>query len=150
MSDDQQPAGPSAPFNEVELPETGYGALIAWCANRAHVIRRAAPAPDPRRVTSVVKWADGREEHFVRGFDDSDVAAIDHEINDYLAAAGIPPRPSHYRWYLRVPRWLSGDKFWTDLELALDRDLETAPEPGAIRRVLETVVPQLLEEHSSP
>lgn len=91
---DADAAGPA------EFPESGWGALLCWIAGPENVERIPRPHGDGgvTRVEVVTGGASARSERATTA-DERDL--IDNSIDEYLADAGVPPRPRGYRWYAR-------------------------------------------------
>ena len=79
------------------LPDNGYGALSAWLGGPERTLR----AVDLARGEFVVKeWVDGVVTE--RQITDAELAEADDLVDEYLAEAGIPPRPRGYLWFTTV------------------------------------------------
>jgi len=70
---------------------------------------------------------------------------VDADIGEYLAAAGAPPRPPGYRWYLRLPPGYDPERFWDTLNAALAAAEPAPVHPRDIARHLATLVPALYD-----
>ncbi|WP_415855213.1 DUF5956 family protein [Sinomonas sp. G460-2] len=105
----------------VLLNETGRDAVIAWFAGPENVSRvpRSGEGETVRVTVSRRGGADVRYEPLT----DRDRATIEDSIDEYLADAGIPPRPQGYRWFLRVPAGCdSPGSFLSTLHQAINSD----------------------------
>jgi hypothetical protein len=120
--------GSTPALTVVEAIESGFGALVVWCAGPDHALRAPAADASQRQVTLQLTGPDGRQQRTLRPFTDADQTAIDDDINCYLTAAGVQPRPPGFRWFIRLPRHTSG------------------PE---VRQAIETVLPRVLAAHST-
>lgn len=125
-----------------ELDETGWDALIAWSAG-PHNLGRLLNS-DADRTVSVTCARGGVIEQFEEAFTEDDRRTVDDSIDEYLADAGIPPRPRGYRWFIRVPSaYSSAEAFHDDMHKAINT--AKAPEsahPANWRPIIETVVRQ--------
>jgi len=128
----------------IEAPENGFGAMVVWCAGPELAFRlRGTDAS--QRVTVICTYSDGRQRRTSRPFTDADQAVVEEDINEYLKAAGIPPRPPGFRWFIRVPGANhEGGGFWRRLNAGLDREAPAAPDPAENRRAIEAVLPTIL------
>jgi hypothetical protein len=123
-----------------EATANGWGALIAWVAGPANT--RRAPAAVRDRHTEVLVMTDGAVVRQPSMLSDEDLASIDDDIDSYLAAAGVPPLPRGYTWFIRRPAQCDTDAaFWAAINQGVQ---ETAPddavEPLEARLVLDGVL----------
>jgi hypothetical protein len=84
---------------EYELPDNGWGGLIAWVAGPQRVFRR----PSQRDYTSLLTCMDASgvvvfEEMVPLSADE--IASISDDRDQYLSEAGIPPMPRGFDWFL--------------------------------------------------
>lgn len=97
---DQLDSAPISQSNVIELPDSGWGALIAWLTPRDRIARCSDDRDHETRVR-VVSGA-GRSQFYERR-SRAEQDALDHDVDAYLADASVPPRPRGYRWFLRLP-----------------------------------------------
>jgi hypothetical protein len=114
------------------LPDNGWGATITWEAGP----ERAGRVADDVSAYHVVERTRAGNSRVVaerrtvpRTAADQDI--IEESVNDYLAEAGIPPRPPGHAWYLKIPPARSGLK---ELERAIVANDATGL-PADVRRV---------------
>lgn len=89
------------------LPENQLGALIGWCAGIENLRRRITDsATFSSRMVRVETIRGGVSRKELIPFTASDQADVDESINEDLRNAGIPPRPSGYDWFIRIPEKL--------------------------------------------
>jgi hypothetical protein len=117
------------PAGWILATENGWGALAVWAAGAGNVVR--VPVADRERHGTVVhRRADGseRRESFV--LTKADLTLIDDDLDTYLAAAELPPRPRGYDWFIRRPTRgaVGDDDFWGALWAAATAAL-TADDP---------------------
>jgi hypothetical protein len=84
------------------LPESGWGALLCWLAGPQHVARVPASRVRhaPVRVEQVTAGAT-TVSHVERTAADQEL--IDDSVDEYLAEAGLLPRPRGWVWMLGTP-----------------------------------------------
>ena len=102
-----------APDGWILATENGWGALAVWAAGPGNFVR--VPIADHERHGTVVyRWVDGSERSEPFLLTKADLQSIDDDIDTYLAAAELPPRPRGYNWFIRRPsRFPVGeDEFW--------------------------------------
>ena len=103
----------AAPAGWILTTENGWGALVVWAAGPGNFVR--VPIADHERHGTVVyRWADGSERSEPFLLTKADLQSIDDDIDTYLAAAELPPRPRGHDWFIRRPsRFPVGeDAFW--------------------------------------
>lgn len=129
------------PASAIELPETGWGSLIAWIAGPAwvHPYRRRE-LPQVRQTSvdgsgTVISATD-------RSADDQ--AVIDDDIAEFLQDAGVPRPPRMTRWSLRRPAGLRDEDFWAHLHSSMDRQCPSARHPLEIHRCVAPILLELL------
>lgn len=84
------------------MAENGFGSAIAFIAGPPNFGRR--PADDSGRTVHVaLEHPDGSSEEFDRPFTADDRASVDEAAGWYLADWGMPPRPSGFDWFVRMP-----------------------------------------------
>lgn len=106
-----EPAG--APAGWILATENGWGALAVWASGPGNFVR--VPIADRERHGTVVhSRADGSERRELFVLTKADLASIDDDIDTYLAAAELPPRPRGYDWFIRRPSRIPAgeDEFW--------------------------------------
>jgi hypothetical protein len=109
------------PAGHVELPENGWGALVGWAAGVERLVR--CPDRLDRHATRITTTSGTGTGTYERTRTAAEQAEVDADINEYLAQAGAPPRPSGYRWFLHVPAGT------TNLERILNNALDAAEPP---------------------
>jgi hypothetical protein len=104
--------GQIARFPYVELPESGWGALVGWVAGPHHLLRARDRL---ERHATVTTWRhSGRPTPAVSQRTRAEQDSVDRDINEYLNAAGVPARPPGYRWFIRLlPDFTDGDGFFS-------------------------------------
>ncbi|GAB3901850.1 DUF5956 family protein [Kibdelosporangium lantanae] len=115
----------------VELPYSGWGALVGWLSGAHRMMRTPVELPQPSLEDA--------------GYDDSaaDREEIDNEIDFYLSEADVPARPRGYRWFLKLPQGVDGRAFWSKLMQGIsDRGL-TSPYPGDWKEALEGLLDEI-------
>jgi hypothetical protein len=125
----------------LELPESGWGALVGWSAG----IARLARYPDRAdlHTTTTTTVGPGGEEHESRPRSADEQAQVDTDIDDYLGDAGIPARPRGYRWFLRPPPGWGADRFWDALNSPLNRDHPPATRPRELAARLRDILAEV-------
>ncbi|MFC5997869.1 DUF5956 family protein [Quadrisphaera sp. GCM10027208] len=125
----------------IPLPESGWGALIAWLAGPqwAGPLRRH-DVPDVR--TDVVSREGVVRYQCPRG--PLDQESIDDDIAQFLAAADVPPPPRSTVWAVRGPGGLSAEAFWSRVYAAMEADCPEARLPRDTRICLERVLASIL------
>ncbi len=122
-----------------EATANGWGALIAWVAGPANT--RRAPAAVRDRHTEVIVMTDGTVVRQPSMLSDEDLASIDDDIDMYLAAAGIPPLPRGYAWFIRRPAQCHTDAvFWSAINQGVQEAAPDAVEPLELRLVVDSVL----------
>lgn len=90
-----------------ELTENAWGALIGWLSGVDRMVR--CPDRLPHMVTEVCTDSTGTRERTVpRSAEDQQI--IDDAVNGYLRDAGVPARPSGWRWFLELPAGYTGQE----------------------------------------
>ena len=102
-----------APKNWIRATENGWGALVLWAAGHANFARVRSAARD-RYGLVVRRRPEGEEQRQPFLLTEGDLSSIDDDIDVYLAAADIPPRPRGFDWYIRRPFNcdLDDETFW--------------------------------------
>ncbi|MHA7146537.1 DUF5956 family protein [Arthrobacter sp. TmT3-37] len=122
-----------------EATANGWGALIAWVAGPANTCR--APAAVRHRHTEVLVMTDGIVVRQPSLLSDDDLASIDDDIDTYLAAAGVPPLPRCYAWFIRRPAQCDTDAaFWSAINQGVQEAAPDAVEPLELRLVVDGVL----------
>ena len=99
------------------LPESGWGALVAWIAGPERTLRVTDTSRSIRTVRVRTDTAEGKatkQEPITL----DELAELDDDVDDYLRVAGIPPRPRGSQWFTSVDQ----DQ--------LDRELDRRVDPG--------------------
>jgi hypothetical protein len=132
---------PLAAEDAIQLPESGWGALIAWLAGPAWAHPALLPAVPP---VTVRHCADGvvREAQVQRTPDDQ--ASIDADIAQYLDDAGVPPAPTGTIWALRLPAGMDETSFWAAVHSGMDHQCPQARLPSQTRECLTAVLAAIL------
>jgi hypothetical protein len=125
------------------LPDTGWGALVAWYAGPTRVVR----TPEKRVGQVAVERVNRRQRvvhRSVEPLSPRESAGIDDDIDGYLGDAGVPPRPRGFRWVLRLPvRCPTEPEFWAAVYQGLDQDAPEAVHPRDIAPALDRVLSRL-------
>ncbi|MBT2535634.1 DUF5956 family protein [Arthrobacter sp. ISL-69] len=102
-----------APAGWILATENGWGALVVWAAGQGNFVRVRAAAGD-RLGTVVHRFQTGSAQLEPFVLTEADLESIDDDIDSYLAAAELPPRPRGYDWFIRRPpnTDLGEDAFW--------------------------------------
>lgn len=86
-----------------ELDESGWGALIAWLAGPARVVR-ASGEPLSERSVIITTTSGNQSWTHVGSFSKEDAVTVAGFIDGYLEEAdAIEPRPFGDRWFLEIP-----------------------------------------------
>lgn len=122
-----------------EATANGWGALIAWVAGPSNTARKPAAARD--RHTEVLVMTDGAVVRQPSMLSDADLDSIDDDIDTYLAAAGVPPVPRGYTWFIRRPAQCPADAaFWAAINRGVADADPDAAEPLELRLIADSVV----------
>ncbi|MCP2323570.1 hypothetical protein HDA40_002077 [Hamadaea flava] len=121
----------------IELPESGWGALIAWLAPPDQVLRFPDNQEHHTKVRTVAatdesQWRERRSQ--------TEQDALDEDVDSYLHDAVAPPRPRGYRWFLRLPSDLDDDAFWARINSALNQAVPAPTHPMRIAKVVRHVL----------
>lgn len=125
---------PTGQPNILELPESGWGALVAWLSPPAWI----SCLPDEQQHYTEVRIV--AEAHETRHREPRSVAeqdALDDDIDTYLRDAGADPRPRGYRWFLTLPPGLDADAFWARINSALSQTDPMPTHPREVGRVVQ-------------
>lgn len=127
----------------VELMETGYGALVAWEAGPRHV--RRVPKRGPAATVQITQeTAAGPPVTWEEELSPDDLASIRADLNDCLAAAGIPPQPDGYHWLLELPpATATRGEFWRLLHRYMDELPEYGLRPNDTRRAIAAALARM-------
>ncbi|MGO4383373.1 DUF5956 family protein [Specibacter sp. RAF43] len=109
------------------LDENGWGAMIGWAADADNLARR--PVSDEGRTVMVIVERAGVPASSEESFSPADRVFVDDSIDEYLAQAGIPPRPRGWTWLIRVPAGYSSGQDFFD---SINEELNTF-EPAPVR-----------------
>jgi hypothetical protein len=124
----------------LELDDNGWNALIAWAAGAKNL--RRTPVSDEGKTVDVTTVREGVTEVRSIPFTKEDRRIIDESVDEYLAAAGVPPRPRGYVWFIRTPeRCPTSRAFWEELTAAINMaTTRISMTPGEWRPVIDRVV----------
>lgn len=124
----------------LELPESGWGALVAWAAGPAHAFMRLDVGPVPPVKIEVNKK--GRQtQRYQRSRTPADQVDIDDAIDAFLADAGVSPRPRGYRWFIRLPdAQPNANSFWTFINTRLAEGAADERHPSKTYAVLRGIL----------
>ena len=132
-------------YPATEAPETGYGALVVWCAGPANSVRVRQRDISVHRVVIETTDAVGPVTRTERPRAQLDQDEIDADLNEYLAYAGIEPRPPGYRWFVKVPPELDPPELlWAEVNTALARLPAKANHPRDTKQALLGALPAIL------
>lgn len=133
----------------VEVPDSGWGALVAWVAG-PRLLRRC-PDQIERHEVPLSHVAGGDVARVTRQRNSVDQNDIDDGIDDYLTDAGVPPRPRGYRWFLQLPTGIDETQFWSQLNARLDQHPSLPTYPADLMPALRTVIEQMYtDQPTSP
>lgn len=138
--------------SSVAVPETGFGALVAWCAGPSFVTRSRKSSPSDQRVTLVHSDRSGATVRTSRPFTPEDQFLVDEAIDEYLREADVPARPRGYDWWIHVPTGetdVQEDAFWSQLNLAILDEEPLSNSPRDVLTVIDAVLPALLRSGST-
>lgn len=122
-----------------ELTENGWGALIGWAAGKENLGRRRSS--DAGRTVTGFTERRGVKQFFEEPFTAADRQMVDDDIDEYLAEAGIPPRPRGYVWMIRVPEaYASPRDFMAAVDLEILKAAGSLVYPAELRPVFEAVL----------
>lgn len=120
-----------------EFPESGWGALLCWIAGPENV-ERVIRLRDDVGVTRVEVVTGGVSDRSERATTADERDLVDAYIDEYLADAGVPPRPRGYRWYAR-PGAPNPSTWSRALQNAVDAD-GSPSDPRRVRELGEEIV----------
>lgn len=91
------------PDGWIELDSNGWNAYYVWLAGPAHACRMSGP---DRHLLVLTTCFDAAGNLISQSWDrltDEEIAETDDDTDESVAAAGIPPRPRGFTWYVRPP-----------------------------------------------
>ncbi|WP_428962974.1 DUF5956 family protein [Micromonospora fluostatini] len=136
------PTAPTGPAGEyLELPESGWGALVGWTVGPARLVR--CPDRPEDHTTVITTISPAGDDHQARPRTAAEQTDLDADINTYLHDAGLPARPPGYRWFLRLPAGHDEDRFWNAVHESLNREQPTATHPADIARQVRTILQEI-------
>lgn len=113
----------------LELPESGWGALLGWMLGTQNLVCSPDRLP---HTTWVVTHGDGGSGVSKRARSGAEQASIEDDVDDFLRGARVPPRPRGYRWFYALPKNRAGRDFWELIDSRvwrrLDEDEPVTPE----------------------
>ncbi|WP_308115801.1 DUF5956 family protein [Rhodococcus sp. BP-241] len=120
----------------VALPYSAHYLMIAWVAGPGRVFR--VPSSFENRVVRVTRPGSGPQaspvvEHIP--FEEDDQRDIDDGINHGLGLVGIPPIPSPFDWYVRVPLSIADSKQLKDAFVSKNREDSDSGVLRAVRKI---------------
>lgn len=83
-----------------QVGDSGWHMLLCWTAGP----RRVRRTPDLLTEQVVHHRSTGERTARVRSRSAAEQAGVESDVNDYLAEAGVPPRPRGFAWHLLIPR----------------------------------------------
>jgi len=132
----------------VELTENGWGAVIATVAEQHRVRRGTLAIAD--YTTTIVHERDGLRWSESVPRSESDQRSIDDDIDEYLVAAGLPPRPRGFRWFIEVPPSVpNADEFWRSIVGRFGESTSSAPDNVETREALTVIIREMWDEPSA-
>ncbi len=130
-----------------ELEESGWDALIGWCAGSGNLAYK--DLNDAGRSVLVVTVHDGHHAERREPFGLGDRNIVDEAVNSYLAEAEIPPRPSGYRWFIRIPPgYSSGPEFIARIDSLLLPRADGTPRPHDWLPLVKETMSELYQQAS--
>ncbi len=78
-------------------------------------------------------------------FTPADADDVYGEMVDFLATAGVPPPPRAVRWVLDLPKGLTKDEFWTEVQESVDATWDACTTVASAPSVGPTPLAPLLE-----
>jgi hypothetical protein len=121
----------------IEVPESGWHALLAWAVGPEHMLRCLDLRP-PAPVRVICESGGRRTVRFeerTRG----DRSAVDTQIHDYLTDARVPSQPCGYRWFIELPDDIDdADRFFARFGSAM-KNLPSDPRPRRERDAMIAV-----------
>ncbi|SCE91680.1 DUF5956 family protein [Micromonospora mirobrigensis] len=136
-------APPAATGEYVELPASGWGALVGWAAGPAKLVR--VPERPEAHTTVMTTSGPAGDRHRRRPRTEAEQVELDGDIDIYLRDGGIPARPAGYRWFLRLPAGYHEDEFWSELHEALNHAHPAATHPACIARQVGSILREIFE-----
>ncbi|MFE6386085.1 DUF5956 family protein [Nocardiopsis dassonvillei] len=126
----------------VEVPESGWHALVAWAVGPEHAVRcpeRHPPSPVhvtcENRGRRVQRWEERTR---------TDRAGVDRGIDDFLTEAGAPHQPCGYRWFAELPEGIrDGDHLFGSFSSHLASVGSDEQDPPGMRRSMRNLARRL-------
>lgn len=126
----------------VEASPNGWGALAVWAAGPENTCRMKAAAGE-RHAELLLDGAAGQVRQLSM-LGEEDLAAVDDDIDTYLAAAGVPPMPRGQVWFIRMPaQCASPAAFWEVLGRRIEDSDPGTGNPWIYRMLMEEVLADL-------
>jgi hypothetical protein len=126
----------------VELSENGWGGVITEVAE-PHRLRRV-PIEITDFTTTVTYEREGRKWSESMPRTAAEQQSIDDDIDEYLSAAGLPPRVRGFRWFIEVPPGVPNeDEFWRRIVGRFGELTSNAPDNVETREALTAIVREL-------
>ena len=130
----------------IELPENGWGALIAWIAGPTFVSRIPRglhEAPLTKHIcetdSGTIVTESARTE--------ADQLEIEQDINEYLREAGVSEQPGGFAWVLAAPnKFATSDELWGTVDGTVGREYPDATLPSEIASALHAILPRVLAD----
>lgn len=139
----------ACPLDWIELSENGWGAIAAWYAGPAHVVREPMGVRTDQ-VEVTCEYPDGSSKSWTQTISPSEVEEIEKDIDSYLHDSCLPPRPHGYRWFMRLPPMVKdGHEFWGLLSQADERMPPTDRDLPAEAKNLGKTIAALFERTAS-
>ncbi len=130
------------------LPESGWGAVVAWLAGPSWVYPDAARVSDAVVVTKSA--GAGEASSYSTPRTDRDQVAIDEDISSYVMDAGVPAPPAGITWRMRHPQGLSEEQFWNGVHRAMSERCPAARLPRDTIECLSSVLQEFLSPWDPP
>jgi hypothetical protein len=125
----------------IELPESGWGALVGWVAGASRL--RRIPDEPGQHVTVITEVSPDGVRFSTEPRSTAEQSWVDADITGYLADAHVPARPAGYRWFLLPPRSTDEDEFWAAVNDGLAQIAPRATHPAEIVQPLRRVLAEL-------
>ncbi|MBC7763653.1 MAG: hypothetical protein H7201_18055 [Candidatus Saccharibacteria bacterium] len=132
------------PAGWAEVTENGWGMLLAWVAGPENT-RRGPTTDDVRTVRTTLERTGFPVIYSTEPFSAHDRDLTEEGINPYLEAAGVPPRPRGYTWFIRMwPPTTTADDFLDRTNASvLHNSPDGAVMPGTWRERMETTLTEI-------
>ncbi len=126
-----------------EVPDNGYELCIAWAAGPEHLVGVLVEDAD-----CIVREArtdrSGRRTAITRVRTPEEESELSSLVNTFLSEAGIPPRPSRYRWFIELPSSaLAGVGDFSDLVSLIRSQQGPDDSAGNVLRAAQSVLNDL-------